>query len=247
MSAFASAVRTPEEAAKIARTLDLLALGAFFLVFLASYHVHFMLLAGDWDFWLDWKDRRFWVTVMPIVAICYPAAMQAFMWEKFHLPFGATMVALGLVVATWASRYFNFHLFANFPINFVFPTVLLPMALILDSLILLTKSYGLTAVVGGMAYGLMFYPVNWPLIAQMHVPVDYNGTVMSLADVMGYHYLRTGTPEYIRMVERGTLRSFGEDVVPVSAFFAGFVSIVTYFVWYFVGRWFSRSYHTESV
>lgn len=247
MSAFASAVRTPEEAAKIARTLDFLALGAFFLIFLASYHVHFMLLAGDWDFWLDWKDRRFWVTVMPIVAICYPAAMQAFMWEKFHLPFGATMVALGLVVATWVSRYVNFHLFTHFPINFVFPTVLLPMALILDSLILLTKSYGLTAVVGGMAYGLMIYPVNWPLIAQMHVPVDYNGTVMSLADVMGYHFVRTGTPEYIRMVERGTLRSFGEDVVPVSAFFSGFVCIVTYFVWYFVGRWFSRSYHTETV
>jgi methane/ammonia monooxygenase subunit A len=98
-----------------------------------------------------------------------------------------------------------------------------------------------------MAYGLLLYPANWPLIAAMHVPVDYNGLVMSVADVMGFHYVRTGNPEYIRMIEKGTLRSFGKDVVPVSAFFSGFVSICMYFVWYFVGRWFSRSYHTESV
>lgn len=247
MNAFASAVRTPEEAAKISRTLDFLALGAFFFIFLASYHVHFMLLAGDWDFWVDWKDRRYWVTVMPIVSICYPAAMQAFLWEKFRLPFGATLVTLGLLWGTWANRYFNFHLFTYFPVAFVFPTVLLPLALILDASLQVFRSYAVTAIVGGMFFGLLMYPANWPLIAQMHVPVEYNGNVMSLADVMGFHYVRTGNPEYIRMVEKGTLRSFGKDVVPVSAFFSGFVCIVTYFTWYFVGRWFTRSYNTDAI
>jgi methane/ammonia monooxygenase subunit A len=246
-SAFASAVRTPEEAVKVSRTLDFLALGAFFFIFLASFHVHFMLLSGDWDFWLDWKDRRFWVTIAPIIAIAYPAALQAFLWEKFRLPFGATLVTLGLLAGEWANRYFNFHLFTYFPISFVFPTVLLPMALLLDAFMVVTKSFSLTAVLGGMAYGLLLYPANWPLIAQFHVPVDYNGLVMSVADVMGFHYVRTGNPEYIRMVEKGTLRSFGKDVVPVSAFFSGFVCIVTYFVWYLVGRWFTRSYHTEAI
>jgi methane/ammonia monooxygenase subunit A len=68
--------------------------------------------------------------------------------------------------------------------------------------------------------------------------VEYNGMLMSLADISGYNYVRTGTPEYIRMVEKGTLRTFGKDVAPVSAFFSGFMSILIYFMWHFVGRWF---------
>jgi len=64
---------------------------------------------------------------------------------------------------------------------------------------------------------------------------------MTLADLQGYHYVRTGTPEYIRMVEKGTLRTFGKDVAPVSAFFSGFVSIIIYFLWHFFGRWFAST------
>lgn len=246
MSAIASSVRTPEEAAKVSRTLDFIALAAFFLILLSSYHVHAMLLFGDWDFWLDWKDRRMWVTVVPVVAIAYPAAMQAFLWEKFRLPFGATIVTLGLLFGEWMNRYWNFHLFTYFPINFVFPTLLLPMALCLDAIMLLTKSFGLTAIVGGLLYGLLLYPANWALIAQYHMPIEVHGVVMSVADYMGMGFTRTGTPEYMRLIERGTLRSFGEDVVPVSAFFSGFVAMVVYFVWYFVGRWFSRTYFVEN-
>lgn len=247
MSALTSAVRTPEEAAKVSRTLDFIALGAFFMILLASHHVHVMLLMGDWDFWVDWKDRRFWVTVVPIVTIAYPAAAQAFFWEKFRLPFGATLVTLGVLAGEWANRYFNFVGFTYFPINFVWPTILLPMALFLDAMLAISKSYGLTAIVGGLMYGLLMYPANWPLLSAFHVPAEYNGVVMSLADIMGYQYVRTGTPEYIRMIEKGTLRTFGKDVVPVSAFFAGFVAMVMYFVWHFVGRWFSRDYHIEQV
>ncbi len=42
-----------------------------------------------------------------------------------------------------------------------------------------------------------------------------------------------------QMVEKGTLRTFGKDVAPVSAFFSAFMSILIYFMWNFVGRWFS--------
>jgi methane/ammonia monooxygenase subunit A len=87
----------------------------------------------------------------------------------------------------------------------------------------------------------LFYPGNWPVIAPLHVPVEYNGMMMTLADLQGYHYVRTGTPEYIRMVEKGTLRTFGKDVAPVSAFFSGFVSIIIYFLWHFFGKWFSKT------
>jgi len=87
----------------------------------------------------------------------------------------------------------------------------------------------------------LFYPGNWPIIAPLHVPVEYNGMMMTLADLQGYNYVRTGTPEYIRMVEKGTLRTFGKDVAPVSAFFSGFVSIIIYFLWHFFGRWFAST------
>jgi len=65
--------------------------------------------------------------------------------------------------------------------------------------------------------------------------------MFTLADLQGYHYVRTGTPEYIRMVEKGTLRTFGKDVAPVSAFFSGFVCIIIYFLWHFFGKWFSKT------
>ena len=51
-----------------------------------------------------------------------------------------------------------------------------------------------------------------------------------IADVQGFEYIRTGTPEYIRIIEKGTLRTFGQDVTPVSAFFCAFACILVYFV-----------------
>ena len=78
MSASQSAVRSRAEAVKVSRTLDwMIMFTVFFIVVLGGYHVHFMLVAGDWDFWSDWKDRRLWVTVLPIMAITFPAAVQS--------------------------------------------------------------------------------------------------------------------------------------------------------------------------
>ena len=123
--------------------------------------------------------------------------------------------------------------------NFVFPAILTPGAILLDTVLLLSGSYLFTAIIGAMGWGLIFYPGNWPIMAPLHVPVEYNGMLMSIADIQGYNYVRTGTPEYIRMVEKGTLRTFGKDVAPVSAFFSAFMSILIYFMWHFVGRWFA--------
>jgi methane/ammonia monooxygenase subunit A len=200
-----------------------------------------MLTGGDWDFWTDWKDRRLWVTVLPIVGITFPAAVQAVLWWRYRLPFGAVVSVLGLLFGEWVNRYFNFWGWTYFPVNFVFPSNFMPGAIVLDVVLLMTNSMIITAVAGGLGYGLLFYPGNWPVIAPLHVPVEYNGMMMTLADLQGYHYVRTGTPEYIRMVEKGTLRTFGKDVAPVSAFFSGFVSIIIYFLWHFFGRWFGST------
>jgi methane/ammonia monooxygenase subunit A len=131
-------------------------------------------------------------------------------------------------------------------VNFVFPSNFMPGAIVLDVVLLFTNSMVVTAVVGGLGYGLLFYPGNWPIIAPLHLPVEYNGMMMTLADLQGYHYVRTGTPEYIRMVEKGTLRTFGKDVAPVSAFFSGFVSIIIYFLWHFFGKWFGSTAFTQA-
>ena len=77
MSASQSAVRSRAEAVKVSRTFDWLILFTLFFVVLGGYHIHYMLTGGDWDFWTDWKDRRLWVTVAPIVSITFPAAVQA--------------------------------------------------------------------------------------------------------------------------------------------------------------------------
>jgi methane/ammonia monooxygenase subunit A len=54
-------------------------------------------------------------------------------------------------------------------------------------------------------------------------------------------------PEYIRIIERGTMRTFGKDVVGVAAFFSGFVSIIVYFVWWYVGKMFSTTKYMKSI
>ena len=96
-------------------------------------------------------------------------------------------------------------------------------------------------------WGLLFYPNNWPAIAAFHQATEQHGQLMTLADLIGLHYVRTSMPEYIRMVERGTLRTFGKDVVPVAAFFSGFVSMMVYFLWWFMGRWYSTTKRIETI
>lgn len=246
MSASQSAVRSRAEAVKVSRTIDYIVLFVVFFIVLGGYHIHYMLTGGDWDFWTDWKDRRLWVTVAPIVAVTFPAAVQACLWGRYRLPWGATVCVLGLLFGEWVNRYFNFWGWTYFPVNFCFPSQLIPSAIVLDVVLLLSNSYTFTAVAGAMGWGLIFYPSNWPVIGPLHVPVEYNGMMMTLADLQGYHYVRTGTPEYIRMVEKGTLRTFGKDVAPVSAFFSAFMSILVYFWWHFFGEWFSSTKRVQS-
>lgn len=234
------------EAAGLIKAADWLLLVSLFFIILGGYHIHFMLTGGDWDFWVDWKDRRFWPTVIPIVGVTFPAACQAYFWLNFKLPFGATIAVLGLLFGEWVNRYNNFWQWTWFPISLVFPTQLIPSALFLDIVLLLSNSYIITAVVGALGWGLLMYPSNWQILAQYHQGVEVQGLLMTLADLIGFEYVRTSTPEYIRMVERGTMRTFGKDVVPVAAFFSGFVSMIVYFVWWYVGKMFSTTKYTQT-
>lgn len=234
------------EGARISRQYDLVIVVIAFFVLTAAYHIHFMLLAGDWDFWIDWKDRQFWPTLTPVVAIMFPAAAQYFLWTKFRLPFGATLCVLGLIIAEWVVRILGFHGWAGFPFSLIFPATMIPGALVLDSVLLLTRSWLLTGIFGAWAFGLLFYPSNWPMIAGFHIPVESEGQVASVADMVGYTFVRSATPEYLRFIERGTLRTFGGHSAYLSAVFSAFLCMLVYYVWWFIGMAFSMTPWAES-
>ncbi|HBC58677.1 MAG TPA: methane monooxygenase/ammonia monooxygenase subunit A, partial [Gammaproteobacteria bacterium] len=43
---------------------------------------------------------------------------------------------------------------------------------------------------------------------------SYDGNLLTVADLAGYQYIRTAIPEYVRIIEESTLRTFGEAVTP---------------------------------
>jgi len=82
------------------------------------------------------------------------------------------------------------------------------------------------------------YSNNWVILAPFHQASEQYGTLMSLADIIGFHYVRTSMPEYIRIIERGTcvplVRTSWCVVILLGVRFDHRV-----FVWWHVGKMFS--------
>ena len=231
------ALKNPKsQASRMSRLIDFLVLPIVVFALIAAYHVHAMLTMGDWDFWTDWKDRQFWVTVAPITLVMLPAAVCAIFWDKFRLPVGGTLMAVCLLIGEWLARVYAFNMWSGFPINFVWPAQIIPGLLMIDLALIMTKNEIFTAIIGGMMMGLLFYPGNWPMLAPFHLPVQYQGTLISVADLQGFTFTRTATPEYLRIIERGTLRTFGGHAAPIAAFFSAFVCVILFFIWWHIGK-----------
>jgi methane/ammonia monooxygenase subunit A len=222
------------QVAKWSRTFDwMIVVIAAFLVWAVTL-ISFLLLAGDWDFFIDWKDRQYWVLITPVVTIMMAAAFQGLFWHLFRLPIGATASLLLFLIGVWIVRYHSWQGMAHFPISLVLPSTCLMGALALDAILCLTRSWLLTGVFGGVVYGLMFFPSNWIYLAPYFQPVEHMGQMTSLADLIGYTFPRSGTPEYIRIIERGTLRTFQDSANWVSAFFAAFICIFVYIAFWWM-------------
>ncbi len=221
--------------AGMSRKFDLLLVPILFLAITGAFHIHMMLLGGDWDFWVDWKDRRFWITITPIVIITFPAAVQHILWENFRIPLGATLCLVALLFGEWMNRYFGFTLWSGFPATLTWPAMLIASGLVLDCVLLLTRNWVATAILGATTFALLFYPQNIVILAPYHVPVEHMGELMSVADMIGYAFVRTATPEYLRMIERGTLRTFGGESALIASFFSAFVCIMMYAAWWKLG------------
>jgi methane/ammonia monooxygenase subunit A len=230
-----SAITTPEQQRRIFRAFDwmLLPVASILLGGIVVFLV--ALTVGDWDYWQDWRDRRWWPLVTPVSVIVAPAVFTYFFWKYFRLPIAATAIVMGYMIAAWVSRFANFHLFADFPMAFVSPSNFIGMAIILDSVLLLTRSFYLAGFVGAFLFGVVIYPLNWPAAAAFHTPLVWDGYIVTAADLMGFMYIRTAMPEYVRIIEESTLRTFGEAVTPLTAFFAGFVTILNYYLWVWIG------------
>jgi methane/ammonia monooxygenase subunit A len=229
---------TPE-AARLSRIWDWFVVVAVVLLFMGAIHLHVLLTVGDWDMFIDWKDRQFWVLVTPVSMIMIPAALQAVFWHYFRLPIGATVGAVVLILATWITRYVGWHLWGYFPFSMNIPGHMLAGALALDTILLVVRNPLLTATFGAFAFAVLFYPSNYASLAPYYVPIEHMGMMAPAADMIGYTFPRSGTPEYIRLIERGTLRTFEGTSVWVSSAFAGFICIFMHMIWWRIGMAFS--------
>jgi len=227
------------EAAKLSRIWEWFVVAAVALLFMGAIHLHVMLSVGDWDMFVDWKDRQFWVLITPVSMIMIPAALQGVFWHYFRLPIGATLGALLLIIAVWISRLVGWHLWGYFPFSMSIPATMLAGAMALDAILLIVRNPLLTATFGGFVFALLFYPSNWASLAPYFLAVEHQGMVASVADLIGYTFPRAGTPEYIRVIERGTLRTFEGTSVWVSTAFAGFLCIFMHMIWWQIGMAFS--------
>ena len=223
------------KALHFSRVFELLVVAAIIMLFAGAIHLHVLLLAGDWDMFLDWKDRQYWPLLSPVVMIMFPAALQGIFWTYFRLPIGATVGATCLMVAVCISRPASFMWWTDYPLNLVLPAQMIAGAIVLDVFLLVFRNALFTAIFGGFAFAFLFYPSNYAIFAPFYVPVSHQGMMASMADLIGYVYPRSATPEYIRIIERGTLRTFGDSASWVSALFGGFICIFMHYAWWYLG------------
>lgn len=220
----------------ISRRWDLLLVLAVVFGVIALTHITSKLSAGDWDFWADWKDRQWWPLVTPVMHAIFVATFQYIFWVALRLPIGATVAMLLVYLGQLLVRTTAFGLWVYVPVNFTLPAILVPGAVIFDCILLATRSFPTTAVVGCLVWGLTFQPTNAALWGAMWQPVLYNGTVLTVADVLGMMLPRSQTPTYLRIIEQGHFRAFLSQISYVIAFFAGFVSMAFYSLGLFLAK-----------
>ena len=82
-----------------------------------------------------------------------------------------------------------------FPIGLCWPTSIIPMALYID--IVSSAEQELDRHRDCRLDGLLppMYSNNWVILAPFHQASEQYGTLMSLADIIGFHYVRTSMPE----------------------------------------------------
>jgi methane/ammonia monooxygenase subunit A len=125
----------------------------------------------------------------------------------------------------------------SYPLNFVWPISTVCAAIILDWLLMKTKSFILTSLIGGPIWAFLVWGFNYIPLAPFLQPAHFMGHVLTVADVQGIVYIRSQTPEYLRHIERGALRSFLGETQYVSLVFGGTLAVLGYWIGQFIGRY----------
>src|SRR6266511_1713729 len=166
-----------------------------------------LLFAGDWDFWTDWKDAQWWPIITPFAIIIIPSALQYIQWLAWKFPTGAVYTALSLWLAAEIGRIFQWSIFVYYPLNFVWPVTAVIAALWLDYVLLKTKSFVLTSVIGGMGFAFILWFTNYVMLSP-----------------------------FLRLVQQGSLRTFLGETLYVSLVFGATMTVVGYWIGQFIGR-----------
>jgi len=196
-----------------------------------------LLFAGDWDFWTDWKDQQWWPVITAFGTIIIPSALQYIQWVAWRFPTGATYTATCLFLVSWVGRYFQWHVAEYYPLNFVYPVSCVGAAIFMDWILAKTKSFILTSLVGGAVWCIAVWGFNYIPLAPFLQPVHFMGHTLTLADVQGIVWTRSQTPEYLRHIERGTLRSFLGETQYVALAFGMSMATLGYWVGQMIGRY----------
>jgi len=203
----------------------------------AACFITYILFAGDWDFWTDWKDRLWWPTVFPASAIIIASALQYIQWRAWRFPTGATYTAVCAWLVVYIGRALWWTGMHDYPFNFIWPQTLVLGGILMDMVLLLTRSYILTSLIGALVWELAVWGTNYIMLWPFLQPTEWMGHIMTLADVQGNAFIRTATPEYLRIVEVASLRTFVGETQYVSILFGATLCFLAYWVGQFIGRY----------
>jgi len=62
---------------------------------------------------------------------------------------------------------------------------------------------------------------------------------LTIADLFGFEYIRTGMPEYLRIIERSTLTHLRPVCNTVIGLCSALLCTLMYTLWWYIGKWFA--------
>ena len=88
---------------KLERSTDVFILTAVFFAIAGATPFVMAVTMGDWEYWVDWKDRRYWPLVPIVLLMIFPAGLSAVFWNRFRLPIACTTVIVAYSLMRWVS------------------------------------------------------------------------------------------------------------------------------------------------
>jgi len=185
------------------------------------------------DQWGNISDTVF-SNIVPI----FESQMDKSKFQAYSLPSDAVTDFGWVLPNLWDGNTGSPGFHTQQPIHpLVWPATIIPAGIFLDWVLLKTKSFVLTSILGGMVWTLVFWTSNYMTLAPYLQPTQFMGHILTVADVQGIQYLRSQTPEYLRLVENGTLRSFLEETQYVSLVFGATLTVAGYWIGQAIARW----------